>query len=427
MKSHEEKLYKGRYYTIPELAEMAHISKQQMYKRLKTMTTEEAMSYIAPPKYTHPPKLFPFKDQMLSIKEFCELTGKNSKTVSAKLRKGMTLEEIVNEKKERHTNNRVPSTYLWHGEKMTISQIAECEQIDASNLYRRLSKGMSISDAISVIKKNKTQYYPYRGKMVTRQELLLDNPQVSETKLRILLCDDRKYTEDLIEDILVLCTKDERYKINGISLYQFCLDNQYNYMSIYYLIKRRGFTVEEAIAYYIKWGQNKPVNGTLVVGEVLLNHLCIMEKISKSYIDYYLYQGYSFQDAVIKCCFNSRQKYKTRTKRRYLGEIYRVWEMLEKEDQKYLEEHYYLDNDDVKFIEQCQEKINQILQDYDLLKIAYYLNTVTDDPIVYDVLKKYNLSIVEAIKLLEKIYDNFELIDNFNTKCNVKYMWRKEQ
>ena len=83
-------------------------------------------------------------------------------------------------------------------------EIAEIEKIDSSNLYRHLEKGESIEEAIQSIKRNQTAYFPYQGKMLSRPEILKLNPDVSETKLYLLLREGETYTEEDVEEILAL-------------------------------------------------------------------------------------------------------------------------------------------------------------------------------------------------------------------------------
>ena len=160
-------------------------------------------------------------------------------------------------------------------------EIAEIEKIDNSNLYRHLEKGESIEEAIQSIKRNQTAYFPYQGKMLSRPEILKLNPDVSETKLYLLLREGETYTEEDVEEILALSPKKDYYRVGNISLYQYCIEQKYNYMPIYYLIKYKKYSIEEAIDIYRKSGQGDPNIKDNTVGNILLNHFVTFQLVVK--------------------------------------------------------------------------------------------------------------------------------------------------
>lgn len=424
MKKHTKYSYDGKLYTAPELATLAGISVQQMYKRLKIMTPSEAINYVKAPHVAVPAKLYPYHDSVLTIKEFSIKTGKKYKTVAYKLSKGMSLEEIENEPKERHTNNKIPKTYFWIDGVKTIVEIAELEKIDPSNLYRHLNKGESINAAITNIKNNQSKKFPYQGKKLSRYEILKLNPDVSNYKLYQLLRDDKEYTEKEVLDILALCPKKDYYQVGNISLYQYCIEQKYNYMPIYYLIKVRGYSVDEAISIYKETGQDDPTIKENVVGNVLLNHFCIMEQLAPSYIYYYLQKGFSLEDAISICCFNSRQNYRTREIRLILFTIYQTWSKLLPDERIKFELCIGLSSEDIAYMKSCEIRIKQAMKDYELLILAYYLDLAVEDEQVSKILHETNMTLESAIEFLSKIYDNFELIDP-DAKGPLKYKWKK--
>lgn len=426
MKPHTKYLYNGKLYTAPELAKIAQVCEQQMYKRLKTMTPEAAVTYVKPPHFSTPPKLYPYHDGVLTIREFCNKTGKNYKTVAKKLCSGKSLEEIENEPKERHTNNRIPKKYYWIDSMKTVGEIAEIEKIDSSNLYRHLEKGESIEEAIQSIKRNQTAYFPYQGKMLSRPEILKLNPDVSETKLYLLLREGETYTEDDVEEILALSPKKDYYRVGNISLYQYCIEQKYNYMPIYYLIKYKKYSIEEAIDIYRKSGQGDPNIKDNTVGNILLNHFCIMEQFSAPYIYYYLQRNTSLREAIIRCCFNCMQTYKNKSVRNRLCSIYQVWETLDLSSQAILEEKYKLDNQDIAFMKECDIRIKKAFKDYDLLILAYYLDCAENDEQVKKILETKNMSEQEMLRLFQEIYSNFETLTVY-TEGPIKYKWRKDE
>ena len=365
----------------------------------------------------HQLKLYPYQGQMISIPSFCKETGKSKSNVYEQIRKGRTLDDIaLGIVPKRHTNNRTPITYLWKGSLKTIKEIATLEKIDASNLYRRLQNGEDIVTAIARIKASQPKLFPYQGRLVSRKTILKENPDLSKEKLYILLSDADEYSEEEVLDILALCPRKDYYQYEGMSLYRYCLLKQYNYTTIYYLIKRKGYSIEEAIQEYLLFGQGDPKKGHYFVGDILLSHFCIMESLPISYIIYYLEKGFSFEEALKKCIFNSGESIINKTRRQFLCDIYDVWA---KDEEK---NAYNLSNDDVAFLKLCQERLQKALRDYELLQLAYHLDTSQIDDNVLAFLTNNALSHKDALHLLDKIYGQFETTTSSSV---VKYKWHK--
>ena len=147
---------------------------------------------------------------------------------------------------------------------MTVVEIANLEEIDSSNLYRKLKKGLSIKEAVASIKGNKPILFPYKGNMCTRNEMLLDDPTISPDKLYKELKDTSLYTEEEVRNIINRCRRTMYYYYNGVSLYQYCIENQCNYYVIRNLIISQGLNVQQAIDLYLEQGQGDPKNGSFL-------------------------------------------------------------------------------------------------------------------------------------------------------------------
>lgn len=237
-----------------------------------------------------------------------------------------------------------------------------------------------------------------------------------------MLKSDAQYTEKDVEYIISLCSKSEKYMVGNKSLFQYCIDNQYNYSSIYYLIKRCNYTVNDAISQYLKCGQEDPVCGKYLVGNILLTHFCIKEHLDVSYIRRLLNSGYSVRQAISRHCFNRNQIYGTRGLRLKLSEINEVWEISTPEIKALIARHYQISETDINFMNQCNSKIREIIRNYDLYCLSYYLEQSEYDDQVKNILLNNSLSISDAVSLLANIYENFVPLKE---KSLVKYKWKK--
>ncbi len=363
----------------------------------------------------HQLKLYPYQGQMISIPSFCKTTGKSKSNVYEQIKKGRTLDDIaLGVVPKRHTNNRTAITYLWKGSLRTVKEIAQLEKIDAANLYRRLQSGEDLASIVQAINASKPKLFPYQGRLVSRKTILKENPDLSKEKLYILLRDDGEYSEDDVLDILALCPRHDYYQYEGMSLYRYCILNQYNYTTIYYLIKRKGYSIDAAIREYLLFGQGDPKKGHYFVGDILLSHFCIMEKLPASYIIYYLERDYPFDIALKRCIFSSGNADINKARRQMLCEIYDAWVKGESFND--------LDDRDITFLEMCRYRYEKAYRDYEILKLAYHLDEDNIDDKVLNFLVNNNLTYKETLKLLDEIYGQFE---STTATSVVKYKWRK--
>lgn len=422
-KRHIKYEYEGKLYTVPELAELANIGKSEMYKRLAKMSVTDAVNYVAPKKNSSRTKLYSYCGTLVSVAQFSKIINKSTDTIYKYIKRGMSLEEIENYINNRiPTNNRIPKKYNWCGQDLTVLEIASLTQIDSSNLYRRLQEGYDINEAIEFIQNNQTKKYPYKGTFCSRAQILKSDNNISPYKLYMMLKSDVKYTEEEVKFIISLCIKSEKYMVGNKSLFQYCIDNQYNYSIIYYLIKHCNYSIDNAISHYLNCGQGDPSHGKYFVGNILLNHFCIKDCLDISYIRRLLQDGYNVNQVIKRHCFNRNQTYATRKQRLRLCAINEVWEISTTDIKQLIEKHYSLSEKDLLFMKQCNNKAWEIIKDYDLYRLSYYLERSEYDIQVKQFLLTNDLSIDNMLNLLSDIYDNFVPLSE---KTLVKYKWKK--
>ncbi|MDY4838331.1 MAG: hypothetical protein SO160_02130 [Lachnospiraceae bacterium] len=92
--------------------------------------------------------------EFCSIKSLAQYVGKNEKTITARLRKGMTVEEACNA-------DDLRCSYYKDGDiRKSITQICEEHSKDEFLIYNRLRYGYSINDALNKPKKVTKQGAP---------------------------------------------------------------------------------------------------------------------------------------------------------------------------------------------------------------------------------------------------------------------------
>lgn len=413
----------GVLYTVKDLAQKCGIGTKAMHKRLQIMSPEEALNYVAKPRHSFQPNYYTYKDTEYTIDEFAALIGKGRSYVERRIKMGWSLEQIEEDSKieKPKTNNHPPKKYLWRGRELDVKEIAQLENIDSSNLYRKLKSGLSIDDAIASIKGNKPILFPYKGRMCTRNEIILDAPNISPDKLYKELKCNVFYTEEEVKEIIDRCNRTIYYCYNGQSLYQYCIENKYNYYVVRHLIISQGLNVQQAIDLYLEQGQGDPKNGSFFTGNILLSHFCIKQKLDVTYIKRLLKEGYDIRKAIVNCCFNSYQNYSTKVRRRKLSVIYEVWEILNPDDQIQIEQHYNLTKLDIIYLQECDKRIKEILYEYNLFMLDFYISESINLPEAKQILSDNNLTLEQSIDILRQLYDPFESLE-INAKA--KYKWK---
>jgi len=190
-------------------------------------------------------KLYEFEGEMLSAKVIAGKVELAPSTLYKYLKQGFSLYDAIEEGKKQSqkvfktkpkTNNRIAKKYPYLDGLYTVEEIASMENISEEPIYRRLKKGMTVKDAVESIKKNISKKYPFRKGFYSIYKISLVTG-VPKYFLESKLDPDREYTEEEIEK-LVSSYNREVLMVGSITLFRYCLENQYNYNAIFHYIKK---------------------------------------------------------------------------------------------------------------------------------------------------------------------------------------------
>lgn len=428
--------------------------------------------------------LHEFNGNMLSVKVIAGKVDLAPSTLYKYLNRGLSIYEAIEEGKKqsqkvfgkrKKTNNTKAKKYEWKSKMMTIPEIATLEGISAEPIYRRMKKGMSLQLAVSEIKNNIATKYPFLGSQLSKYQIekltglpksyldkkLLDNTQYTEQEV-IDILDSYQRPEVLMygeETLFVYCIKNnynyfdiynliknekitveeavaiytdpsyskrkksETIMYKGMTLRTYCINNKYNYNSIYYSIKVLGYSVEEAVDKYLLYGQTSNISYRYMTGNILFYHFLIKMKIDDRYVFMRMSEGRSEEEAIIDAIFLSKQDYKNRKERNKLRTIY--GELSDISELEFIKDKFSLSDEDIQFILDKHKMIENILFQ---LRLYIEISRLRVDISIVDFAKKFiksGISLTELLDVVENLFDEFDEIEKPSSEAELKYIWHK--
>lgn len=122
MKKIKKFLYNGKMLTIKQLAKIAGVTKQCIYKRL-VKHNSDATKAVKVVKYGYMP------DKVTLIKDFAKAIGRSTIYVTSRLFKGVTTIEIMGQSRRGKINGDCISYYTYHGVDLTINHICKFKKV----------------------------------------------------------------------------------------------------------------------------------------------------------------------------------------------------------------------------------------------------------------------------------------------------------
>lgn len=353
-------------------------------------------------------KLQEFEGQLLSVKTIAGMVHLAPSTLYKYLNQGFTIYDAIEEGKRKSdkvfknrekTNNQEAKKYLWKGREWTVAQLAAENGISREPLYRRLKKGMSVEQAIEDIKKHISKKYPFLGSLVSIYRISLLTG-VSEFYLEKALGEEREYTEAEVNEIVSHYQKPNIIMVGNVSLVKYCIDQQLNYNVIYYLMKTYQLTPLKAIQQYRENGQTNHFSYTFTIGDILLSHFFIKERLDDRYIKDRMRKGESEIEAITACIFLSKEDYKTREVRNSLYHLYQ-------EEGIEAVNHVGLEEADQAFIRMKAKRVEEVLFDYRLYEAIQLLPTArTTEERTY-ILNSLHLTQEDVTTHHEELFEDF--------------------
>lgn len=378
-------------------------------------------------------KLYPFEGEMLSARAIAGRIDLAPSTLYKYLKKGYSLQESIDLGKAQSvkifsskpkTNNVQANTYPYkdYGD-LTVEQICALEKISKEPLYRKLKKGLTPEEAVDIIKGNIAKKYPYLGSFYSKWQLSRFTG-VSKWYLDKSLLDNKEYTEEEVTSIIDEYKSQDVCMYQGVSLYQFCCQNSYNYNVIYYNMKKNGLTPEESIDQYLKCGQATRFRYKYALGDVLLYHFLIKMNLEDRYVMDRIRKGRSEEDAIIDAIFLNRETYKTRTIRNRLRAIYSQCNSVDELTK--LKAIYHLDDEDLEFINKKAYRVEEVLSKHRMFYILSLIQAtgITDE--IRNILVEFNVDTDELVEIQRELLDGFAEITDISHKGQIKYVWHKE-
>lgn len=377
-------------------------------------------------------KLYSYNGELLSINVIAGRVLLSKSTIYKYLKQGYTICEAVELgkrssntvfKNRSKTNNRIAKKYSYYGEELTVGEICEREGISKEPLYRKIKKGISAERAVEIIKQNKAPKYPYGGGMYSKYTL----EKITGVSLWYLnkhIADDDTYTEEEILSIINGYCSQTVMMYGGMSLYQYCIKNGYNYNVIYYSIKEYGITIEESIKQYLMCGQVSRFSHKYALGDILLYHFMMKMHIDDRYVMDRIRKGRTEEEALVDAIFFNRENYKNQNVRKRLRAIYD--EIGDITDLVALQTALGLDDDDIEFLNQKSLSASKVLTQYHLFFVHALIQGASNIDEVNEILQKEHLTYEQFNELYDELLDGFVPRDENLAQDGIKYIWRKE-
>lgn len=352
-------------------------------------------------------KLYEYEGKLLPVKTIAGLVQLAPSTLYKYLNQGFSLYDAIAEGKKKSkvvfknrekTNNRVAKKYLYQGKMLTVIEVSDLEEISSESLYRRLNKGMSIDEAVQSIKNNISKKYSFRGQKISvyKMSLLTGVPKYYLMQNIDL---DKEYTEEELERI-ISSYKKNILMVGDITLFQYCIKNQLNYNVIFYNIKKRGLSIEDAIFDYVNSGQRDYFSYSYTLGNVLLFHFFIKERLNDRYIQDRMQKGDSVEKAIVACIFLEGENYANRNIRNELFSKY--WNLgLE----RFLKENYSAE--DKKFVTTKHFLSEAVLKKYHLYQAYSLLSLEVSSEDRKELLNRLNLTEQDLIDCADDMFEGF--------------------
>lgn len=368
-------------------------------------------------------KLYEYEGKLLSVKTIAGKVELAPSTLYKYLNQGFSLYDAIEEGKKKSkvvfknkskTNNRVAKKYPYKDGMYTVREISEIEEVSEEALYRRLKSGMTPEEAVEVIQKNIARKYPFKGGFYSAYKISVISG-VPKYFLLQRLDSDKEYLEEEIEEILS-SYKREILMVGDMTLYQYCIQNQYNYNIIYYSVKIKGDSIEEAIKHYLTDGQRDYFRYSFHLGDILLYHFFLKEKLNDRYIKDKMSKGDSVEDAIAASIFLANEDYATRDIRNELYKIYKQFGI-----KKCLQSDIEQNHKD--YIVKKHNRIVEVMRDYCLYQAISLLSTDLSSEDRKKILDELGLQETDLLECSEELFDGFTMRENNKNIGPVSYVW----
>ncbi len=299
-------------------------------------------------------------------------------------------------------------TILYKKKLMTISGIAKLEEIKRDTLRKYYELYGNIDKAVFITKESqlKRRKALLRGKQGDYSEFS-KYLGISVIKLDKLVSAGKTLEE--IENE-VHAKRKTTLLLEEESLYNYCLENSYNYWVIYYMINTYGKTPDEAIAAYVNNGQQVPIKWIYEKYHILLKHLMLLFGIDSNRLIKVIRDNHcSIGDAVTKIIFvsNNRDSGFSQIEIDWMQELYSFLSECDFEEKKETMDTFYVSYKELEFINRKQIQIDKVKRQL----LLFEFSAIIDEWEIKELLEMFDLYNVtdEEIKLIfTELYKPFD-------------------
>lgn len=370
--------WKGKIFSTSELIQHLDISRTSFYrKKREGLSSEEAIKWCL----EHQRKEYTFQGELCTVEEVAKSFGIDRVSIYKYLNQGYQLETaieyILKNKQMKYSPTQKKKveikTYFYQGKTRTIQEIAKQEKVSTSSLYQRLRDGLDLQQAIQEIKKNQ--------------------------QIRHLT--DRLLTQ-----------KAAYFKIGEISLYQYCINQGYNYRSVVERIYKKKYTPEEAVEEYIEEGQDTRQKWKYSHGQVLLQHLLLKYQLNASYVLTLMKEhNWTVEEAIPKAVFSRKNEIYNAWEGKYLYELYQLFLVASQEERKSYLVEFQVTEQQKEILEENHQRICYIQRELLYYELAPQLKEASDD-LRKEMIAYYGIIKEELAHINNGLYDDFILTEN---------------
>lgn len=311
------------------------------------------------------------------------------------------IKKCINNKINRQ-NDIEKNLVEYNGEVISISKVAEKENIAVNTLKRYYYNYQNIYKAVMICKKKKNK------------EIIIDDVKTDTHTLSKYYDTSVSFVEKNIDnnnlDEYDKQVNKGKYMYDNMSLRKYCLLNSYNYSVILYLIQHHNMSVDDAVKEYKQNGQNVPITYVYKEFNILFRHLMLKYNVdSYKILEIMKENNCLFNEAIKKYVFtsNNQNEQFTQLEIDWMMDIYDFYSISNIDEIKKFDEQYYVSLKEKDFIIKKAEIIDRIKRQILLFEFSQVIDIWPKEELD-EMMKLYELSDDEKKSIILDLYSPFE-------------------
>ena len=394
---------------------------RKKYKETKDIYRAVEICKINQKKYNERIEYIDYYGEKLTVEAIAKKEGiKNSILKKRYVETGDIYRAVeICKKNQKKCQERLKLEYK--GQSLTINAISMQEGIDSQSLKNEYIKQRNIYKAVFICKNRQLNRKRRKEEIDTKKF-----GRVSYYDLSVILgikynelmnLIDKGYkVDEIIEMDLKPTRRREGFKkevtklSNGQTLREYCIEKKLNYACIYRAMNVYGKSLEEAVDYYKKNGQQIPRTWIFEKYGLLLRHIMLRDSIDIDRVVKYMRdEVLSLEEGVEKYIIRKNAK-KDGLDEEWMEEIYGVLtdDNIRAEYDQYKRTFYVDDKEEENVIQSCDE-VETFKRKMILFEIAEAIEdkTFTEEEEI-EVLREYNITEQEIEIIFQELYKGFK-------------------